>query len=436
MHEHLKSDLPAFEQYLLAEYAHIADAHFKTMDAISTFFKHYLVIVSIPISAIALILSAPLFPSAQSMTDQFSDMMTRYRPVAVPLLFAMAITGAGVLAYILNLRLDALLYARTINGIRKYFYDAGQISIVSKVQMRMLPQSPQIPSYFEMPYFFPVVLVFAILNAFWACLAWVVSGTIQTAPFTMTAATLIVSIVLHMGLYWWYANYRETQYLKSRIIGVDIDGVLNRHKGQFCQLLKKHTDKDIRPDQITAIPVRECKGLMVTQDDEIAVFNDPKYWITMPVATGAVDNLQSIRNYLKVYIFTNRPWPITLGMDDREKEQLKIAWRRAVSSFHQAEHIAPFLWDYTSPVKDITKLWLRKHGFAYDRLIVETRGVRDRFYQIHTRKHKVLCGRRRHERCEVGICLRCGLPVRSTLQSRCPRTSRQRDARRVLGRNL
>jgi len=49
-----KSD---FKEYLLSEYSNIAQAHFKTIDTISTFFRNYLVIVSIPISLIAVLVS-------------------------------------------------------------------------------------------------------------------------------------------------------------------------------------------------------------------------------------------------------------------------------------------------------------------------------------------------------------------------------------------
>lgn len=386
MSEHRESDLPAFEQYLLAEYHHIADAHFKTIDAISTFFKHYLVIVSIPISAMA------LFLSRQNETDQLSEMMTRFRSVLFLLLVAIAVAGVGVLVYIVNLRLDAMLYARTINGIRKYFYDRARIDIDSALRMRVLPQSPQIPSYFEKPYFLPVVLVFGILNASIFSLAWAVRGIGESQLVLMWTLSAILSMGVHVLAYYSYARYREHRYLRSCIIGVDIDGVLNEHRRQFCDLLRKHTEKEIDPRCITTIPVHECEGLKVTREDEIAVFNDPEYWINMPVASGAADNLRRIRKAfnMKIYVFTHRPWPIPEGMNDVEKEELNIAWKRAVSSFHEAEHIPPFLSDYSSPIKDITKLWLRKHGFEYDWLMVEKGSdeASDAHAQINNRFYK------------------------------------------------
>jgi hypothetical protein len=50
------SERSAFEQFLLAEYEHIAKAHFATQEAISAFFKNYLAIVGLPLAAIPLAL--------------------------------------------------------------------------------------------------------------------------------------------------------------------------------------------------------------------------------------------------------------------------------------------------------------------------------------------------------------------------------------------
>lgn len=79
------------------------------------------------------------------------------------------------------------------------------------------------------------------------------------------------------------ANHREFKYLQSNAIGVDIGGVLNKHRHQFSELLKKNTGKTLGPEEITKIPVRDIQGKDISIDDELAVFNDPDYWIKMPV---------------------------------------------------------------------------------------------------------------------------------------------------------
>ena len=49
-----------FEKFLLSEYSNIAEAHFKTIETISTFFKHYLVIMSIPITILIILINIPI----------------------------------------------------------------------------------------------------------------------------------------------------------------------------------------------------------------------------------------------------------------------------------------------------------------------------------------------------------------------------------------
>src|SRR5579862_465912 len=48
----------SYEAFLLAEYDHIAKAHFTTVDTISTFFKNYLAIVGLPITILPVVFRA------------------------------------------------------------------------------------------------------------------------------------------------------------------------------------------------------------------------------------------------------------------------------------------------------------------------------------------------------------------------------------------
>ncbi|GAH97234.1 unnamed protein product, partial [marine sediment metagenome] len=94
-----------FKEYLLSEYSNIAQAHFKTIETISTFFRNYLVIVSIPISVLAILIS--IFAGAEALR---TIVLIRV-PLSV-ILLAVSLAGVGVLLYIVNLRMDAILYAR------------------------------------------------------------------------------------------------------------------------------------------------------------------------------------------------------------------------------------------------------------------------------------------------------------------------------------
>jgi hypothetical protein len=45
-----------------------------------------------------------------------------------------ALIGLCMMAYLVNLRLDGLQYARTVNGGRKYFYNHSRLSIMMSYQ--------------------------------------------------------------------------------------------------------------------------------------------------------------------------------------------------------------------------------------------------------------------------------------------------------------
>ncbi|MEM3485041.1 MAG: hypothetical protein QXI12_05420 [Candidatus Methanomethyliaceae archaeon] len=378
-----------FANFLLAEYSNIAQAHFKTLETISTFFQHYLTIVSIPIALTVLLVNLG--------KEALVDIVPKLSLFLTIFFFIVSFVGLFVLWYIVSLRLDALLYARTINGIRKYFHDVGEIDLEYKVSMRVLPQSPQIPPYREWHFFIPVVLLFALFDSVYFLIASLVStGRVSFEQVDLGALYRIIvpSLVFffaHPLIYVFLTWYRELGHLRSYIVGVDVDGVLNLQREHFCHFLKETVGKQISPDRITAIPVRECESLGVTLEDEEQVFNDPRYWIDMPVRERAPDVLRSLRNSfnLRLIIFTHRPWPTS------KDTEAKNNWRREWGLFHQRVRgnkpwwtrlilwvrslwrdeplriVRPWLWFRKDYIDLITKLWLEQHGFEYDKIMIE-----------------------------------------------------------------
>jgi len=362
-----------FEEYLLSEYSNIAQAHFKSIETISTFFRYYLLIMSIPISAIAVFFQIAL------QREQFLSIVLQYKlPISI-VLFCISAVGLGVFCYITNLRLDTILYARTVNGIRKYFYDRSDINIDLKLQMRVLPQSPQLPLYYEKSYFLPVVFVFGIINTIYGSLAYYIL-------FKNYLYLLIIFIgfflILHWLIYKWYAWHREISYLiKSNILGVDIDGVLNKHREHFCELLKQR-NINLDPQKIQTLPVHDDPNLGVTREDERAVFNNPKYWTDMPVIEDAAESIRKLQNMfrLKIYIFTYRPWPDNPNKTELIEDIKKFLHNCKFFSFNNSllkiAIYIPFIMKFSflfkeQPLKQMTKEWLERYNFEFDKFIFE-----------------------------------------------------------------
>jgi len=303
-----------FDDFQLKEYERIVEAHFKTADAISSFFRYYLVIMALPATAAVLlsghdeIQSIVHFPSALSET------------LLGLVLLVVACIGYCLMLYLSNLRMDGLLYARTVNGIRKYFYDSSDAPIAKKQRMRILPQTPHTPTYLELRYFGPVVLAFLLLDTSYFVAGFLLVGYRTTEdfiditgpfPWEILTASFLFS-ALHVVSYRSLAKHREHTYLQRASIGIDIDGVLNTHREHFCELLEAKTSKRVSPEAIKTLPVRDTAELQLTLCDEFTVFHDVHYWTEMPPITGAAAALRELRNSMnmKVYIFSYRPWPV------------------------------------------------------------------------------------------------------------------------------
>lgn len=360
-----------FEDFLLDEYSNIAQAHFKSMETISTFFRYYLLIMSIPISTITIIIQITL------VNVQFLNTLKQYYPLFSIVLLAIFIIALLIFCYITNMRLDAILYARVVNSIRKFFYDKSNIRINLKLHIRTLPQSPKLPEYFETAYFFPVVVIFGIINGVYLFLAfYLLHIDTNFSLLAIFLLSLIFSIFLHLGIYKLYSNYRETKYLILNNVGVDIDGVLNKHRLHFCKLLDKKINKKIDPEEIIIIPVHECPSLDISGEDEIKVFNDPEYWTNMPSVDKASDYIEKIRDNfkIKIYIFSWRPWPFT--KNKAELFEYKEKFLKNCKNLSIKNRILKMLCKFrVDSMKQITKEWLKKNNIYYDKLIIEKRNV-------------------------------------------------------------
>ncbi len=388
----------SFDQYLLVEYQNIAEAHFRSIAAISSFFRYYLLIMALPVTLVSLLIG---LLSKLELPLPVTSIALSFSTISL----VISIVGFLVMLYIINLRMDVVLYARTANGIRKYFYDHASLDIDSKLRTRTLPQSASLPAYFEKSYFGPVILTFGFFNTSYL-VASLILPLLTNSPGGIALQGIqpwiwVVGVAFfstHWVMYYFYSHHRELAYLKSFILGVDIDGVLNQHREHFCELLKQLVGKEVDPNKITTLPVRDDPALGVTREDEHRVFNDPRYWIDMPALADASYELNSLRNQfkLKVYIFTYRAWPTR---ESKEQPEVARQWHRVASEsvekykprsrFGRASFPTRLYKTICKlrlkldgrrfglqPIDAITKYWLMSNKITYDKLTVE-RGSED-----------------------------------------------------------
>ena len=361
-----------YRKYLLAEYNNIAQAHFDTGKTITQFFQFYLLILTLPVS-----LAGALLKVTTGGTFDFAAAIhSAAAPYFALVLLAIALVGFSMMAYTINLRLDVLLYARTVNGIRRYFTLQAKIPPVVEAGVRVLPRSVHQPSYSEFGFFGWVVLAFSILDSVYffgaaALLAHRWWGIPEAVPASWAVAFLLTHFLAYVGL----VSYRDRRYLHGYSIGIDIVGVLGDHRQQFAKILKEVKGKVIDPQAITRIPVHECAGLDVCEPDEHAVFNEPSYWTGMPVypqAAKRIEELRKIAGY-RIHIFSYRPWPNPKTLSPSAWEQ----WipTRALRWVLRLTRLGK--WYVARPwrINRITRDWLRENGIRANRLTIERGNV-------------------------------------------------------------
>ena len=98
--------------------------------------------------------------------------------------------------------------------------------------------------------------------------------------------------------------------MRNNIIGIDIDGVLNKHRDLFCKKHKENMIKEygsidkvpiskiLNPDEITKIPVKNIiGGKDISSKDEYEVFNSSDYWIEQElIDTNANKIIKELKN--------------------------------------------------------------------------------------------------------------------------------------------
>jgi len=200
-------------EFLKIEYNNIAQAHFNINTAVGEFFKAYITIVSIPIS-LAVIFAKPADLHSGGMLD---FLKSNAAAVAVGM-SSVWLIGLMVLGYLISLRCDALLYARTVNGIRNYFYARSDIGAERARSIRGLPVDVRLPRYFEFGYFLFVIVAFAAVGTAYMLGGIYFYGLVHhwNRDFRFWCNLAFVglgSLGFHILMYWLMSLYRERAYL-------------------------------------------------------------------------------------------------------------------------------------------------------------------------------------------------------------------------------
>ena len=106
-----------FSQFQLKEYENISQAHFKTNEVHLTFYRYFTLITVVPITT----LIVAIVTSLDSDTTEEARLVSQFLFGSFSIV--LSLVGSAMILYIEGLRLDAIIYARTVNSIRSYFLD-------------------------------------------------------------------------------------------------------------------------------------------------------------------------------------------------------------------------------------------------------------------------------------------------------------------------
>lgn len=185
-----------FSDFLINEYNNIAAAHFRSKESIASFFRYYLIVMAIPITA---------FSVFEHLDESGKYVSCLGNDIILFLVSLIGLIGFFLFLYVINQKFTSILYARTVNGIRCYFYNDSSLSEENEAEIRVLPKRKDLPDYFE-PTFLPVIAVYALINSFYL-------SVIVYSYSSLLCSTLFyfVIVIFHFLIYILKAYFREKE---------------------------------------------------------------------------------------------------------------------------------------------------------------------------------------------------------------------------------
>lgn len=314
-----KGEKNSFDQFQLEEYKNISNCHYETVKQISVFIRYYVLIIGAPFLIFNFIYSK----NESLKTFFIGQESTIYYNIVSIYLFVISLIGFAIFIYIINLRHDAILYAKTVNKVRRYFYHKSDLDINEFEQFLMLPIVSAKPKYFEKTFFSPLLIVFSFINSSLIFSAFSLRylkspyifnfsfiGDFQITLFLIWVITFSFFLA-HFIFYYWLSGRRNTRFFRDYTFGVDIDGVVNDQTANFLKWIKLYTGKDIDMNLMKEIPVSLNKDIGITDFEEKLVFNTKEYWESLELkdnASNRIDDFHKKFGY-KIRFFSYRDWP-------------------------------------------------------------------------------------------------------------------------------
>ena len=187
--------------FMAQEYDRISTAYFGLREHMTEMFKSYLVLVGFPLTVLAAVvkIDSPSSFSLSNLPDVVSGVM-----------LVVSLLGFLVATIIVSIRMEMILYARTINGVRRYFALACKADDLHLSDYLMLPTSDTKPPFFEgWRMLLLQVLLIGLLNGTIAATA---SRSLLAIGWGWATGLGAFFLILHVAFYRFTAWRREKQW--------------------------------------------------------------------------------------------------------------------------------------------------------------------------------------------------------------------------------
>lgn len=124
-------------RFMITEYERISTAYFGLQNQVNDWFKSYLTIIGFPLTIFIAIL--------RLVSDQDEVSITSLPDLIAGLLIIVALLGLFITISIVSMRMEMIMYARTINLLRRYF----AVNNESLQKYLALPKTDTKPGFYE-----------------------------------------------------------------------------------------------------------------------------------------------------------------------------------------------------------------------------------------------------------------------------------------------
>jgi hypothetical protein len=203
------------KEFMLKEYEQIVQAFFEADKEKVTLFNYYITLITAPITLIAAIFGIVTIQGNVDLTSLQIERLPNFVGFTV-----MVIALAGFLMSIIisDSRMDALLYTRVLNKLRRYFVVKHGIPS----EYLILPIIGNIPKYNELSHFRALGAELLFISGLDSLLLMFSIAILFQIPLTLDLHYVFILVfsfigyfAAHIGFYYWFSKHREKRDMEK-----------------------------------------------------------------------------------------------------------------------------------------------------------------------------------------------------------------------------